>query len=158
MGVKINGGGTATSSDLSLLERTIDAPLDPAFLEFVKHNDGGTPEPNIFSVGSDNDADVSQFIPVEDIPKVMSSCDDLPTGAFPIAYAAGGNFVLIDATHGGSILFWDHELPHAPTTLAKSFDQFLHDMKPFDINSVELSAHRVRSVSGTSSESLLGDR
>jgi len=147
MGVKISGGGTATSSDLSLLERTVNAPLDPAFLEFVKHNDGGTPESNIFPVGSDNDADVSQFVPVREIPTLMETIQDLPSGAFPVAHAAGGNFVLINASQGGAVYFWDHELPSQPVKLADNLRQFLTNISPFDINTVPIDPDQIKSVS-----------
>jgi hypothetical protein len=146
MGVKITGGGAATSSDVSLLERTIDAPLDPAFLEFVKHNDGGTPEPNIFPVGGDNDADVSQFLPVREIPALMRTIEGLPSGSFPIARAAGGNFVLINSVQGGAVYFWDHELPSQSVKLTDSLQQFLNNMVPFDINKVTLNPDQIKSV------------
>jgi hypothetical protein len=147
MAVLITGGGAAASDELARLEAVVGRPLDQGFREFAEHNDGGKPEPNIFPVGEDNDADVSQFIPVREIPALMGTIEDLPAGAFPIAHAAGGNFVLINAPQAGAVYFWDHELPSQPVKLADNLRQFLTNMSPFDINTVSLNPDQIKSVS-----------
>lgn len=145
MAISIKTGGTATSSDVERLEATIGAPIDDDYRKFLTQYDGGTPEPNIFPVGSDNDADVSQFIPVRDIPSLIPTLAHLPARAFPVAHAAGGNFIIINSTEGGAVYFWDHELSDHPVKLADRFNQFLQQMTPFDINSVPIPNAKVTS-------------
>jgi hypothetical protein len=130
MNVKVTSPGPAPQSDIAELERAIGRPLPPQFAAFVSQHDGATPDDNVFRVGSANAAGVNRFIPVSQINAERQSAG-LPPGCIPVAWAEGGNLVILDADRAGSIYFWDHELPEDPIVIAADFSEFLKLLRPF---------------------------
>lgn len=147
MKIKLKGGKSATPKAVQKLEAALGCSISESFRRFVSENDGSKPEANIFKIGTDNDAGVNQFIPVSEILEERRSLENLPNRAYPIAWAEGGNYVLLDEGKGGQVYFWDHELPDENIIrLADNFDEFLSMLEPFDINSVELKPGQVKKV------------
>ena len=72
--------------------------------------------------------------------------DEIPRAAYPIAEAECGNIVFIDEGEGGRVFFWDHEMPEDQVQLAVDFDEFLHQLQPFDIKTVQLKPGQVKRV------------
>lgn len=130
MSVKVTSLGPAPLQDIADLERAIGRSLPPQFAAFVSQHDGATPEDNVFRVGTANAAGVNRFIPVSQIAAERQSAG-LPPGCIPVAWAEGGNLVILDADRAGSIYFWDHELPEDPIAIAADFTEFLQLLQPF---------------------------
>ena len=138
MTVRMSGGQTCSSELIVELERQLGFSLPSAFREYVATNDGAKPDCNTFKVGVDNAAGVNRFIPVSEIHGEMQYLEPLGSRSFPIAWADGGNYVLIDMDSGGSVYFWDHELRDNRFKLTDGFDEFLELLESFDLNSVQL--------------------
>ena len=146
MTVAFDGGGTARPNDIASLERDIGHRLPKDYLAFVSKFDGATPESNSFQIGSSGLGGVTDFIPVSQIASASAGIENLPRGAFPAAHAEGGNYVLIDASNDGRVLFWDHEVPDDMVTVSGSFGDFLSLLQPFDVKSVKLDPAQVLSA------------
>ena len=63
----------------------------------------------------------------------------------PIAWNDCGNAVILGTGDGGSILFWDDELPEDRIKLAPGIDEFLELLAPPD-DDEEFDESRVRSA------------
>lgn len=147
MKIKLRGGRSALKKDVKKLEVALGCSISESFRRFVSENDGSKPEANRFPVGKANGAAVNRFIPVSEILAERQYIDDVPTHAYPIAWASCGNYVLLDEGKGGKVYFWDHELPDENIIkLADNFDEFLSRLEPFDINSIELKPGQVIEV------------
>ena len=138
----------AKDADLGALETLIGAALPRDYRNFLHERDGGKPAPNTFSItAADNDAGVNEFMSVRQIGEELSLYGNrLPRGTIPIAYAEGGNLVLLWTD--GRVSFWDHELEDTDPvfTLAPTFHAFLEALEPFDPSQVELKPGQVKSA------------
>lgn len=144
MKLKLTKGHAAAQNDVAALQRNLGEPLASEFLEFVAQNDGAEPETNIFKIGTTNDACVSGFIPVKEIPNEMAAIDNLPIKSFPVAWASGGNYIFINQADAGAVFFWDHEQPDDIIKLADGFRSFLDLLEPFDVTSIKLKPGQVK--------------
>ncbi|MBE0581672.1 SMI1/KNR4 family protein [Devosia sp.] len=143
MRVELTKGNSASEKDIAFLAQKLGTQLPPDLLAFLHLYDGAEPEPNIFKVGTTNEAGVNGFIPVRDIAREAQNIENLGAGSFPIAWAEGGNYIIIDRASGGAVFFWDHELPGSPTKLADSFLSFLDLLEPFDATTIQLKPGQV---------------
>jgi hypothetical protein len=144
MKIKLNKGRPVPQEELKQLESELGFPLSEPFRIFVSRNDGAEPETNIFKVNQETDGGVNRFIPVRDIAKERRNIENLPSKAYPIAWAEGGNYVFVDDGNSGKVFFWDHEEPEIPTKVADNFDAFLSILEPFDAKSIELKPGQVK--------------
>ncbi len=135
------------SADLDSLEERIGFALPADYKRFLASHNGATLQTNVFSVSASNDSGVNSFIPLDELEKERRHIEEeVPKSAIPVAWAEGGNYVVLDVRQGGGVFFWDHESPTPLTRLADSFDAFLEMLQPFDVNSVELKPGQVKSV------------
>jgi hypothetical protein len=144
MKLKLTKGRPASPKDIAALREKIGGHIDQAFLKFATSNDGAEPEANIFKIGDGNESGVNAFIPIKEIPDVMSRTEYLPKAALPVAWAEGGNCVFIDQSENGAVYFWDHEQPDNATKLASSFESFLDLLEPFDVSTIKLKPGQVK--------------
>ena len=114
-------------------------------MAFLGEHDGAEPETNIFSVDEQNDSGVNQFIPARRILREREGLDNLAPHAIPVAWAEGGNYVLVDIDRNGEVQFWDHETSNI-SKLANDFDSFLSSLRPFSVDDVELKPGQVKSA------------
>lgn len=143
----MHGGEAVSQRAVEALEVVVGQPLDAAFLRFVMHHNGATPDSNSFPVnGEAHMGGVDEFIPVEDIVAERSRINDLATGAYPVAFSSGGNYVLLDQGSEGAIFFWDHEVESGIYKIADTFEAFLDMLEPFDESTVKLEPGQVRSA------------
>lgn len=145
MSIKIGKGGEASAADIAALEEFLGSELPAEFKSFLAEHDGAEPETNIFRISDSNDSGVNRFIPARQYLSERERVGDLPPRAFPLAWAEGGNYVVIDIDAGGSAHFWDHETAEL-TKLADSFDGFLDLLQPFNVDDIELKPGQVKSV------------
>jgi hypothetical protein len=143
--VKLTKGRLALLADTEKLEREIGEALPNSFLEFIGQHDGAEPETNIFKIGGANESGVNGFIPVREIPDERANIENLPSTAFPVAWAEGGNYVFVDAACG-TVYFWDHEQPIPPVQMASDFAAFVELLEPFDPGSIKLKPGQVKSA------------
>jgi hypothetical protein len=146
MKLAFKNGGAASESDIEKLQLLISEKLPADFLEFVLKHDGSEPEPNTFQVGSINESGVNRFIPIKEIQKETRRIENLSRSTFPVAWAEGGNYVLLNGDENGAMYFWDHERPDELIKLADSFGSFIASLRSFDVNSVQLSPGQVKKV------------
>jgi len=144
MKLKLTKGRVALSADIATLETILGGLPSCEFIDFVRENDGAEPETNIFRIDAGNESGVNGFIPVCKIVEEMRHIENLPEKSFPIAWAEGGNYVLINQAVGGAVFFWDHERPDNLIRLGDSFLAFLELLKPFDVSAVELKPGQVK--------------
>ena len=145
MSIKMTKGGSASEADIAALEEFLGTTLPKELKTFLTKHDGAEPETNIFQINEQNDSGVNRFIPAREVLRERERIENLASRAFPIAWAEGGNFVLIDMNAGGEVQFWDHETGDI-TMLANSFDSFLSALRPFDVDDIELKPGQVKSV------------
>lgn len=142
--IKMNQGGTALAADLNELKKNVGESLPHGFQEFVKEHDGAEPETNIFRINDENDSGVNRFIPVKKILEERNQIENLAPNTIPIAWAEGGNFVLL-VVDTCEVQFWDHENGDI-TTLTNSFEDFMSMLQPFNVNDIQLKPGQVKSV------------
>src|SRR5687767_5420943 len=139
--------GPCSEEQLRVLEAALGARLPDDYRTFLRRHNGAAPEPNIFPVGEANGSGVNRFIPVSQILRERESLAvEIPPAALPIAWAEGGNYVLLDLGRDGLIAFWDLELPERLAPLSESFAEFLSGLRPFDTSDVELEPGQVQSA------------
>jgi hypothetical protein len=146
MKIKLHNGKPAAEESILALEVVLGYRLGDSFRRFVRTHDGAKPETNIFKIGATNESGVNRFIPLSEIQKERSRTEHIPLRAYPVAWAEGGNYVLIDEDRDGAVFFWDHEVPEVLARLADSFDAFLDLLEPFDIRTIQLKPDLVKRV------------
>jgi hypothetical protein len=143
MKVRLTNGTSAAQSEILDLERGLGRPLPDVLRAFVNEFDGARPEPNTFKICSTNDSGVNDFIPVRRMLAERANIAPCPATMIPVAWAEGGNYVVLDAA-SGEIWFWDHEQRDSPTQLAADFESFLGMLAPFDPSAVKLKPNQVK--------------
>jgi len=137
----------AKDADLRALESVVGASLPADYRVFLQDRNGGEPAQNTFSIPSaDNQSGVNEFMSVRQIRDELTAYGDrLPRRTIPIAYAEGGNLVLL-ALDDGRVSFWDHELEDTDPVfpLAADFRAFQASLQPFDPSTVELKPGQVK--------------
>jgi hypothetical protein len=148
MNVQLRRAKPASESEIVALEKALGYRLSESFRRFLATNNGAEPETNIFRVGEGNDSGVNQFIPVSTIQEERKLLLPLPRQIYPIAWAEGGNYIVINEDCDGAVFFWDHEIEGGGgmTKLSPDFDRFLESLKPFDPQSIELRPEQVIST------------
>lgn len=146
MKIRLNNGTGASQDTISELESSLGFAISKAIKQFLRAHNGAEPEGNCFKVGDKNASGVNEFIPTDQILQERSRIENIPKKAYPIAWAEGGNFVIVDEGHKGAVYYWDHELPKDLVKIAPDFNAFLDLLNPFDIKSVTLKPGQVRSV------------
>jgi len=136
MKISLNNGSAASEAAIADLEAAVRCRLSKSFLSFLKTYDGAEPETNV--VSGKFACGVNRFIPAAQIASERTYIEYLPRLGYPVAWAEGGNYVIIDEGENGSVYFWDHEIPEDIVRLADDFAGLLDFMEPFDINSIEL--------------------
>jgi len=144
-------GEPLTEADIADFERYLGCPLPRDYRKFLLNHNGGTPEPDGFSLvywGGKSEDDQVSFYGLG--PSVREGHNlrwtqecfkgRIPSELLPIGDDPGGNqlCLCIHGKQSGSVHFWDHELEHVPPTykntamLAPSFLEFvngLHEIK-----------------------------
>jgi hypothetical protein len=146
MKIKLNGCGHASEEAISGFEEFLGRQLPESVKSFLRSCDGARPEPNIFPVGPSNESGVNGFIPLRMIPQEIPRLRNVKSKAYPIAWAEGGNYVVVDADRDGGVYFWDHELVEPLTKVANDFGHFLNHLAPFDPKSIRLKPDQVKKV------------
>jgi hypothetical protein len=147
MKVKLKNGRRASEEAIVALETVLGRTVSHSFRIFVQTYDGAEPETNTFRISEDNDSGVNEFIPTSKILNERAYVRGIPTGAYPVAWAEGGNYVFVDEGQSGAVYYWDHELTDGPVTrLASDFDTFLNLLEPFDIRTIKLKPDQVEKV------------
>jgi hypothetical protein len=142
--IKLTNGRDAAQDDIAALQRIVGRPLSPDVLEFVSGGDGAEPETNIFKIGDKNESGVNGFIPVKKIAEEIQTINDLPNGSYPIAWAEGGNYIIVNEMEAGAVFFWEHEKIDCMVRLASNFRSFLDMLEPFDVSSIKLKPGQVK--------------
>jgi hypothetical protein len=143
MRIRVKKGGSASESDVAKLQRKVGVSLPIDFLQFVARNDGAEPETNIFQVGS-NESGINGFIPVREIPREIENIENLPPHSFPLAWAEGGNYLLLCFSGSWEVYFWDHEQPENFVRLGPGLARFLELIEPLDVTSIKLKPGQVK--------------
>lgn len=146
MKIRLKNGKGASEERILSLEATLGCRLSDSFRNFLQTHDGAEPETNRFRINEKNSSGVNRFIPVREIQRERTRIENIPRGAYPIAWAEGGNYVFVDEDKGDAVFFWDHEIPDKPVKLASGFDAFLELLEPFDIKTVQLKPSQVKKV------------
>jgi len=146
MNIKIKNGKYASEEAIQKLEAELGCPLSVSFRTFVGVHDGAKPEPNTFTVKENINGGVNRFIPVNNILKERQSIENLPSKAYPVAWAECGNYIFVDEGRRGEVYFWDHEEPEKIIKIGDSFDVFLSLLRPFDVKSIKLNPKQVKRV------------
>ena len=145
MAVKLSGYSPALRDEIDALNSSLGGRLPNEYIEFLLSYNGAKPATNIFSVNEGNECGVDEFIPCKTVIKELPRIDHVSKDMLPIAWAEGGNYILLSLV-SGKIYFWDHEVPEEPTELATGITEFLDLLKPFDASSVELKEGQVESA------------
>ena len=145
MGVKIGSTCAAEEADIISIEQAAGMSLPEQLKQFFRTHDGAEPETNIFDIESSNDSGVNRFIPARQILSEQKKVAGLSLSTIPIAWAEGGNLVVMDVRQG-SVMFWDHETDDT-TWLANSLGEFLEEtLRPFSLDDIELKPGQVKRV------------
>ena len=145
MAVELSGFLPASRKDIETLQNVLGRKLPKEYVSFLLLNNGAKPATNIFSVNDNNDCGVDRFIPCKKVINELPRVDRVSENMIPVAWAEGGNYILLDLENG-AIYFWDHEAPEELPELAPGITAFVEQLKPFDVNSVELKEGQVESA------------
>lgn len=144
MKIHLHDGKPASEEPTQALEVALGCRLSDSFRAFLRDHDGAKPEANVFEINDKDQCGVNRFIPAAEIWKERSHIENIPSKAYPVAWAECGNFIFVDEGRNGAVFFWDHELPEETIELAASFGAFLDLLEPFDIKSVKLRPGQVK--------------
>lgn len=139
-------GSPASLEAIFDLENKSGLVLSESFKNFALKHDGARPEVNTFRINEKNECGVNRFIPISQILSESKYIENLPDGVYPVAWAEGGNYVLLNQVADGQVLFWDHEIPEDMVKIAESFDLFIASLQPFDPQSIELKPGQAKSA------------
>jgi len=145
MPVKISGASPVSEIDIDRFANELGHKLPDTYIEFVLLHNGAKPETNVFKISEDNDCGVDRFIPVLKIRDEIKNIDHVSSTKIPIAWAEGGNYLLLDLD-SGKISFWDHEIPEEQYDIAPDINVFIEQLKPFDPSTIELKEGQVKSA------------
>jgi hypothetical protein len=151
------------ASDLAHFEASLGFQLPPDYRAFLLSYNGGTVEPNTFSIRSgDSGSGVRAFFGLfeEARPGDLRYENSLmkarvAEGVMIIGSADGGNFVCVSLRQDtfGQIYFWDHEFEEDEGTVASfsnlfligaSFREFLQKLSPFNPDQLKLQGTQVK--------------
>lgn len=138
MTTKLSDVVPVTEAQILQLEAALSGSLPTLFRQFVLSHNGAQPDPAIFEVGHDNHSNVNRFIPIAQIQNIMNNHWYSFQKRIPIAWAEGGNYVLLDLDTG-KIYFWDHELPDDEFELAADIYTFVNGLAPLDQTQIDAS-------------------
>lgn len=150
---------------ISELERGTKIDLVREYIDFLRKYNGGIPEPNIVVLDKE---EIKSFSVTSFFGVGLESYDDLvtqynlfkhriPEGCLPIARVEGGNIVCICLLpeRYGFIYLWDHDvelLYDKPSAfehlipIAKSFEEFLNRLTPYNPEEENLVDYKVEEV------------
>ena len=140
MSIVLKKYGAVSEEQIAQMEEQLGYSLPSEYRAFVREHDGAVPEENVFQ----DDVSIDQFIPVADLATRTHGIDGFPADAIAVAECPSGNFVYIKKGTD-EVFFWDHEI-EIDKKLASSFGVFLQELRPFDINEVQLKPGQVKSV------------
>lgn len=134
--IELESGRPASEDDIQSLETEVGKPLPNDYREFINQFDGASSQNLVFDVPPDNSASIRWFIPVSDVLEQRQFLYLENPEILPVAEVECGNFVVMDLSNDGEILFWDHELHEPLVPIAPSFRSFLTQLKVFDPDSL----------------------
>ena len=128
-------------------ENIIGVCLPKEYVDFLKKNNGGTPQLNTIELPNEEikSFSITSFLGLEldDINNLQAQFltyrQRIQKNYIPIANVEGGNIVCLNIVNG-SILLWDHEtelINHSTRSyksflpIANSFDKFLEMINPY---------------------------
>lgn len=144
MAIFIPDTAGATDKELEAVERRLGCRLPATFETFLRRHNGASPEPNRLP-GAEQGITVRYFLPLSAALALAAEIEGFPRDAWPVAEAACGNYIWLDA-RSGAIFYWDHEIDGKSPSIAQSFDEFLEKLEPWDPATVRLEPGQVRSV------------
>ena len=146
MSVNFSNPVAMLQSEIDYFAQGAGINMSEKFKKYLQEFNGAEPETNIFSINERNESGVSRLIPVSVMIEEQKYLDNVEKSVFPIAWAEGGNYVVVDFDKNESIYFWDHEEPENQILLGFDVYDFLSKLKPFDADSVELEEEQVESA------------
>lgn len=69
-----------------------------------------------------NDTSIERFFRIDELDIVARKTEFFPTDYIALAECAGGNLLVTESASPGRILFWDHEDPNRPSSLASDLE------------------------------------
>jgi len=145
MSVKITKTSPLSKVDIDRFISELGNKLPSSYEKFILLYNGAKPATNIFKVNKDIKCGVNQFIPVSKIKNEIKYIDSVSSTKIPIAWAEGGNYILLDS-NTGKIYFWDHEAPETQHELSQDINGFIKQLEPFDVSTIELKEGQVKSA------------
>jgi len=145
MAIKMRNALPISKINIDKLSNKLGYSLPKTYEEFLLQYNGAKPELNIFKINEDNNIGVDRFIPISNIKDEIKNIDHVSSTKIPIAWAEGGNYILLDL-ESGKISFWDHEIPEKQYELADNINTFIGQLEPFDYSTVELQEGQVESA------------
>lgn len=142
--------GVVSEQEIFNLENKLGIYFPKDYIEFLKKNNGGYPDPDGFDFSNGDDgSSIDRFFSISDsknesiIEYYSNYKNRIPKGYFPIAKDPGDNLIIIDINHDKSIVyFWDHEseaedgdIPGMGNVhlIASSFTEFIDNLFEIEI-------------------------
>jgi cell wall assembly regulator SMI1 len=142
MSIKMEGAHAVTEAEIASFEQVAGMRLPDQYRAFLLQHNGAKPETNIFSTPDGNESGVNEFIPMGELLSASQHIDGVIGRFLAVARDDCGNYVCLDLDSEGEVFFWDHEQPDK-LRLAKSWNEFLQMLRPFDVSKVELRPEQV---------------
>ena len=134
-----------TATDIASFEQAAGIELPGQYRDFLLQYNAAKPETNIFAIpGGSNQSGVNEFIPLEKILVESKNVDGVDCRFIAVGWTEGGNYICIDLDSVGEVFFWDHEQPSDRLRLARSWNEFLQMLQPFDVSKIELKPGQVK--------------
>ncbi|PEZ09203.1 1,3-beta-glucan synthase regulator [Bacillus sp. AFS018417] len=134
---------TITDEHIQQVEQYFGVKLPHDFIECVKQNDGGHPQPNTFDIEGQDDDVINNLLTFDleseyyILQRYENIKDRLVDKVYPFARDPFGNFLCFDYRNNPqspTVIFWDHEeeMEEAIYPVCSSFTELLDSLYEFE--------------------------
>ncbi|HDR4736958.1 TPA: SMI1/KNR4 family protein [Bacillus cereus] len=133
-----------TDNEIKKVEEYFNIKLPNDFIECVKENDGGYPQPKVFDIAGQDESTFNDLLTLhmDDKYSIVQRYENikewLVDRVYPFASDSFGNFLCFDYRNtldSPTIVFWDHEeedIEKAIYPVCSTFTELLNSLRDFE--------------------------
>ncbi|MGH1263377.1 SMI1/KNR4 family protein [Bacillus cereus] len=133
-----------TDNEIKKVEEYFNIKLPNDFIECVKENDGGYPQPKVFDISGQDESTFNDLLTLhmDDKYSIVQRYENIKEWlvdlVYPFASDSFGNFLCFDYRNNPdspTIVFWDHEeedVEEAIYPVCSTFTELLNSLRDFE--------------------------
>ncbi|MBE3665694.1 hypothetical protein BOO30_07335 [Vibrio navarrensis] len=145
MKIKYSKSKPIREEEFEFFSQELGSNFSEKLKQFFINFNGSKPQDNVFKISHDNECGIDEFIPFSKILEERKYLYHVDSKVIPIAWAEGGNYIVVDLDNCESVYFLDHEEPQRLVKLATDIYEFLSEIKPFNLKEFVLKEGQVKS-------------